>query len=101
MCRSGARSHDRSRLIARLTVSSLPGPEPAYSLCLGVRASLVPSRGPPEILFQNMLDDRDNAPHYSGYMFPISLIRHKDPELFFAILAPVGADVERRCEWLT
>ena len=34
-------------------------------------------------------------------MFPISLIRHKDPELFFAIVAPVGADVERVCEGLT
>jgi len=28
-------------------------------------------------------------------MFPINLIRHKDPELFFAIVAPVGADVDK------
>jgi cytidine deaminase len=27
-------------------------------------------------------------------MFPISLIRHESPELFFAIVAPVGANVE-------
>lgn len=33
-------------------------------------------------------------------MFPISLIRHKDPELFFAIVAPVGANVERVCDGL-
>jgi deoxycytidylate deaminase len=28
-------------------------------------------------------------------MFPIHLIRHENPELFFAIVSPVGADVER------
>jgi cytidine deaminase len=28
-------------------------------------------------------------------MFPISLIRHDNPELFFALVAPVGANVER------
>ena len=33
-------------------------------------------------------------------MFPISLIRHKNPELFFAIVAPVGANVERVCHGL-
>jgi len=33
-------------------------------------------------------------------MFPINLIRHFDPELFFAIVAPVGADVETVCERL-
>jgi cytidine deaminase len=33
-------------------------------------------------------------------MYPIDLVRHKDPELFFAIVAPVGADVERVCEGL-
>lgn len=33
-------------------------------------------------------------------MFPISLIRHKNPELFFAIVAPVGANVERVCDGL-
>ena len=30
-------------------------------------------------------------------MFPVSLIRHEDPELFFAIVAPIGADLERAC----
>jgi deoxycytidylate deaminase len=34
-------------------------------------------------------------------MFPINLIRHKDPEIFFAIVAPVGADVDRVCDGLT
>jgi deoxycytidylate deaminase len=33
-------------------------------------------------------------------VYPISLIRHKDCELFFAIVAPVGTDVERVCEGL-
>jgi deoxycytidylate deaminase len=33
-------------------------------------------------------------------MFPINLIRHLDPELFFAIVAPVGADVETVCSTL-
>jgi cytidine deaminase len=33
-------------------------------------------------------------------MFPINLIRHKDPELFFAIVSPVGADVETVCSGL-
>ncbi|MBZ5528867.1 MAG: deoxycytidylate deaminase [Acidobacteriia bacterium] len=33
-------------------------------------------------------------------MYPIHLIRHSNPELFFAIAAPVGADVERVCEGL-
>lgn len=33
-------------------------------------------------------------------MFPANLIRHKDPELFFAIVAPVGADVETACSGL-
>jgi deoxycytidylate deaminase len=33
-------------------------------------------------------------------MFPVSLIRHKDPELFFATVAPVGTDVEKVCEGL-
>jgi len=26
-------------------------------------------------------------------MFPVNLIRHLDPEMFFATVAPVGADV--------
>lgn len=30
-------------------------------------------------------------------MFPIDLIRHKDPELFFAVAAPVGADLDSVC----
>src|SRR5258706_16471732 len=30
-------------------------------------------------------------------MFPVNLIRHKDPELFFAVVAPIGADIERAC----
>jgi deoxycytidylate deaminase len=34
-------------------------------------------------------------------MFPINLIRHKDPEIFFAIVAPVGADVDRVCDGLS
>lgn len=33
-------------------------------------------------------------------MFPINLIRHRDPELFFAVVAPVGANVEGICEGL-
>jgi hypothetical protein len=33
-------------------------------------------------------------------MFPISLIRHQDPELFFAIVAPVGANVSGVCDGL-
>lgn len=33
-------------------------------------------------------------------MFPVTLIRHGDPELFFAIVAPVGADVETVCNGL-
>jgi len=33
-------------------------------------------------------------------VFPISLIRHKDPELFFAIASPIGADVSRACNGL-
>jgi deoxycytidylate deaminase len=33
-------------------------------------------------------------------MFPVNLIRHRDPELFFAIAAPVGADVETVCAGL-
>ena len=33
-------------------------------------------------------------------MFPVSLIRHPDPELFFAVVGPVGADVESVCEGL-
>lgn len=33
-------------------------------------------------------------------MFPVNLIRHRDPELFFAIIGPVGADVELVCEGL-
>ena len=33
-------------------------------------------------------------------MFPANLIRHKDPELFVAIVAPVGADVETACSGL-
>jgi cytidine deaminase len=33
-------------------------------------------------------------------MFPVNLIRHRDPELFFAIVAPVGANVEGVCEGL-
>src|SRR5579862_4784510 len=33
-------------------------------------------------------------------MFPIELIRHKSPELFIALVAPVGADTEKVCEFL-
>ena len=33
-------------------------------------------------------------------MFPVTLIRHKNPELFFAVVAPVGADVEVVCDGL-
>ena len=33
-------------------------------------------------------------------MFPVNLIRHADPELFFAVAAPVGADVETVCTGL-
>jgi hypothetical protein len=33
-------------------------------------------------------------------MFPINLIRHQDPELFFAIVSPVGADIETVCSGL-
>lgn len=33
-------------------------------------------------------------------MFPIQLIRHKDPELFVAIVSPAGADVDAVCEAL-
>jgi len=34
-------------------------------------------------------------------MFPVNLIRHKDPELFFAIVAPLGADLDRACQGLS
>src|SRR6266550_3707568 len=34
-------------------------------------------------------------------MFPASLIRHRDPELFFAIVAPIGAHIERACDELS
>jgi len=34
-------------------------------------------------------------------MFPLSLIRHNNPELFFAIVAPVGANVGGVCEGLS
>src|SRR6185437_16820186 len=37
---------------------------------------------------------------YFYHMFPVNLIRHKDPELFLAIVAPVGADVDRVYEGL-
>jgi len=37
---------------------------------------------------------------YSSQMFPVNLIRHRNPELFFAIVAPVGADVETVCAGL-
>jgi deoxycytidylate deaminase len=33
-------------------------------------------------------------------MFPIALIRHINPELFFAIIAPVGADLDGVCSTL-
>jgi deoxycytidylate deaminase len=33
-------------------------------------------------------------------MFPVNLIRHHDPELFFAVIAPVGADVGSVCNGL-
>src|SRR5678815_5953190 len=33
-------------------------------------------------------------------MFPIELIRHQDPELFFAIVGPVGANVDGVCDGL-
>jgi deoxycytidylate deaminase len=33
-------------------------------------------------------------------MFPIELIRHESPELFIALVAPVGADVDKVCEFL-
>jgi deoxycytidylate deaminase len=33
-------------------------------------------------------------------MFPVTLIRHLNPELFFALVAPVGADVETVCSGL-
>jgi len=33
-------------------------------------------------------------------MFPIDLIRHQDPELFFAIVGPVGANVDGVCDGL-
>lgn len=33
-------------------------------------------------------------------MFPVNLIRHRDPELFFAVIGPVGADVESVCDGL-
>jgi cytidine deaminase len=33
-------------------------------------------------------------------MFQIDLVRHENPELFVAIVAPVGADTERVCESL-
>jgi hypothetical protein len=33
-------------------------------------------------------------------MFPVNLIRHLEPELFFAVVAPVGADVETVCSGL-
>src|SRR5579859_4695468 len=36
----------------------------------------------------------------SPEMFPISLIRHVDPELFIAIVSPAGADVDRVYEGL-
>jgi cytidine deaminase len=34
-------------------------------------------------------------------MYPIDLVRHKDPELFFALVAPIGTDVEGVCDALT
>lgn len=34
-------------------------------------------------------------------MFPVNLIRHQDPELFFAVVAPIGADVEKACAELS
>ncbi len=33
-------------------------------------------------------------------MFLVNLIRHLDPEMFFATVAPVGADVETVCAGL-
>jgi deoxycytidylate deaminase len=33
-------------------------------------------------------------------MFPIKLIRHKNPEIFFALAAPIGADLDKVCEHL-
>ena len=33
-------------------------------------------------------------------MFPVNLIRHRHPELFFAVIGPVGADVGSVCEGL-
>lgn len=33
-------------------------------------------------------------------MFPIELIRHQSPELFIALVAPVGADGDKVCEFL-
>jgi len=34
-------------------------------------------------------------------MFEFNLIRHKNPELFFAVVAPVGADLDKLCQHLT
>jgi deoxycytidylate deaminase len=34
-------------------------------------------------------------------MFPLALIRHENPELFFAVVAPVGADLDKVCEHLS
>lgn len=33
-------------------------------------------------------------------MFPVNLIRHQDPELFFAVVGPVGADSDSVCSGL-
>lgn len=33
-------------------------------------------------------------------MFPVELVRHKSPELFIAIVAPVGADRDTVCRFL-
>ncbi len=40
-------------------------------------------------------------PKQVSLMFPVNLIRHKDPELFFAIVAPVGANIEAVCDGLS
>jgi len=33
-------------------------------------------------------------------MFPVNLIRHRDPELFFAVVEPVGVDMDSACTGL-
>lgn len=33
-------------------------------------------------------------------MFPVNLIRHEKPELFFAVVGPVGADNDSVCDGL-